>query len=145
MTCNVRRWPWKPAAGERDRGLLDPELPGIAFAGRGAYLPLELGRRMEARGGAVRRRRGDAVRKLSDRCTHLYTSSTGSWYDLQPNINRTARQLANGFSPETVIEEIEQRLRQDTERNIFHAVHPSPDSTGDVPDETEARLVVLGS
>ena len=87
---------------------------------------------------------GDAIRKLSDRCTHLYTSSTGSWYDLQPNINRTARQLASGFSPETVTEDIQRLLRSDSERGIFHAVHAAPDSSGDVPDEAEARLVVLG-
>lgn len=86
----------------------------------------------------------DALRKLSDRSTYMYTSNTGAWYDLQPNINRTARQLAGNYTPESVIEEIERYLREQAERGDFHAVHAAPDTTGDVPDEMETRLVILG-
>lgn len=87
---------------------------------------------------------GDAIRKLSDQCTHLYTSGSGSWYDQQPNINRTARQLAERFDPESVLEEIRRRLRDDTFRGLFSGVHIAPETSADVPDDMDARLVVLG-
>ena len=87
---------------------------------------------------------GDAIRKLSDQCTHLYSSGSGTWYELQPNINRTAKQLAERFDDETVLEEVRRRLRSDTDRGMFGGVHAGPDTSADVPDDMDARLVVLG-
>ena len=87
---------------------------------------------------------GDAIRKLSDQCTHLYTSGSGAWYDLQPNINRTARQLADRFDHETVLDEIRRRLKADSDRGLFSGVHIAPETSADVPDDIDARMIVLG-
>jgi hypothetical protein len=47
--------------------------------------------------------------------------------------------------PDKVTHELEQRLRKDLERRgDFPRIHPMPQSGADVPDDLDARLVVLG-
>ena len=84
----------------------------------------------------------DATRRLADRLTHLYTRAERYWYDTQPNLRRTMEDRAAKLEPEVVKAEIVRRLRQNRERGDFKAVHPCP-SSADVPDEQEARLVIL--
>jgi len=86
----------------------------------------------------------DALGKLVERLTHLYGSGQRYWYDLPPNLRRTVADRAEALkrTPEVVQDEVERRLKAVRERSIFHAVHHCP-SSGDVPDEQEARLVVL--
>src|SRR5581483_4437229 len=49
-------------------------------------------------------------------------------------------------NPDAVADELEQRLRADLRRSSgdFRRVHPLPRSSADVPDDLDARLVVLG-
>ncbi|MDH2902311.1 MAG: DUF499 domain-containing protein [archaeon] len=86
----------------------------------------------------------DALGKLLDRLTHLYTDASNQryWFDTQPGLGRTVRDRAGRLDFADVRLEIERRLKAVRERGDFHAVHISP-SSSDVPDEQEVRLIVL--
>ena len=84
----------------------------------------------------------DAIGRLANRLTHLYTSSGRYWYDTRPNLRRTMEDRVVNLESEAVETEIVRRLRQIQRRGDFSAVHPCP-SSGDVPDESQARLVIL--
>ncbi|MCL5447091.1 MAG: DUF499 domain-containing protein [Actinobacteria bacterium] len=94
----------------------------------------------------------DALRRLSDRATYLYVDARRYWYDTQPSVARTARERTERYLEQVdgdVTEEILKRLRKDSTgsqaRAEFTAVHLSPTSSGDVPDENDGvRLVILG-
>lgn len=85
----------------------------------------------------------DVLTQLSDQLTHLYRQDRRYWYDTRPNLRRTVRDRAQQLSGDDVEMEVERRLRAARERGDFAAVHVCPQS-GDLPDEREARLVVLG-
>lgn len=87
---------------------------------------------------------GDALRRLGDNATHLYPEGDRYWFSTQPTVNRLAQQFAEQFREDEVDGEIEDRLRGFGPRDDFAAVHAAPDGPGDVPDEPEARLVILG-
>lgn len=84
----------------------------------------------------------DALGRLVDKLTHLYGGNRRYWYDTQPNLRRTMEDRAGKLESAEVEAELVRRLRQIRERGDFHAVHVCPTS-GDVPDEQEARLVIL--
>lgn len=84
----------------------------------------------------------DALGKLTDRLMYLYSGNRRYWYDTQPNLRRTVEDRASRLEEDEVFLEIERRLRQVRERADFKGVHICP-SSADVPDEQEARLVVL--
>ena len=87
----------------------------------------------------------DALSQLSDRLTYLYRKGRRYWYDTRPNLRRTVEERAQQFTDDQVESEIERRVRDATrrERGDFKGVHACPTSSSDVPDEQEARLVVL--
>ena len=87
---------------------------------------------------------GDALRRLTDRATHLYVDGHRYWYSLQPNVTRMADDRAAQQDIDNVWEELKKRIRVDRSRGDFAAVHSVPDSSADVPDEMELRLVILG-
>jgi len=88
---------------------------------------------------------GDALRRLSDQATHLYVDGKRSWYDLQPTVTRLAQDRATQRPQDDVWEEIRRRISgEQSHRGEFARVVPCPQTSGDVPDEREARLVVLG-
>lgn len=86
---------------------------------------------------------GDALRRLAERSTFLYSDGTRYWYATQPSVARMAEDRAAQYSADEVREEIIRRLRQDSANGDFAAVHRAPESPEDVPDEPEARLVIL--
>ena len=88
----------------------------------------------------------DAASQLADRLTYLYRKGHRYWYDTRPNLRRTVGERAQQFSEEEVEQELERRVREATRRGRgdFQGVHPCPASSAEVPDEQEARLVVLG-
>jgi predicted AAA+ superfamily ATPase len=87
---------------------------------------------------------GDALRRLGDQATFLYADAGRYWYALQPNVTRTAADRAEQLAPHLVREEIVRRLKeQQGRRGDFVKVYPCPASFSDVPDEPEARLVIL--
>lgn len=84
----------------------------------------------------------DALGRLLDHLTHLYSGNKRYWFDTQPNLRRTVADRASRLEDPEVIAEAERRLRLIRGRGEFHAVHVCP-SSDDVPDEQVARLVVL--
>jgi hypothetical protein len=85
-----------------------------------------------------------ALTQLADRATYFYSGSGKYWYDLQPNITRTAKDQAERLHKEDVWKEIVTRLAsQGRTRGDFAGVHVCPETNADVPDTDEARLVIL--
>jgi predicted AAA+ superfamily ATPase len=85
-----------------------------------------------------------ALTQLGDRATYFYSGSGKYWYDLQPNISRTAKDQAERLHKEDVWAEIVKRLQsQGRTRGDFAGVHVCPESNADIPDTDEARLVIL--
>ncbi|GAB4287856.1 MAG: Swt1 family HEPN domain-containing protein [Coriobacteriia bacterium] len=88
---------------------------------------------------------GDALRHLSDKATHLYTDGSRYWFATQPSVTRLAQERAEQLPEADVHAEMVKLVRAEcAQRSDFCAVHVAPDSPGDVPDEDEVRLVVLG-
>ena len=88
---------------------------------------------------------GDALRRLATRATYLVEDRGQYWYSLGQTIGRTATDRAQSrFLDEHADEEIRRRLLAIREKGDFAGVHWAPRGPAEVPDETEARLVVLG-
>ncbi len=90
---------------------------------------------------------GDALRRLSTAATYLYQDGNRYWYSTQPTVTKLAEDRAEQYqrNPDAVAEELEKRLRGDLrEMGDFRRVHALPHSGQDVPDDLDARLVVLG-
>ncbi len=90
---------------------------------------------------------GDALRRLAAAGTYLYQDGPRYWYSTQPTVTKLAEDRAEQLSrdPDKVAHEIEQRVRADVRsRGDFSRIHPLPNSGQDVPDDLDARLVVLG-
>jgi predicted AAA+ superfamily ATPase len=90
---------------------------------------------------------GDALRRLSSTATYLYEDGARYWYSTQPTVTKLAEDRAEQLKgkPDAVAQEIEKRLRADLRKTSdFNRVHPMPQSGQDVPDDLDARLVVLG-
>lgn len=85
-----------------------------------------------------------ALTQLQDRATYFYSGSGKYWYDLQANITRTAKDQAERLHPEDVWAEVIRRLQgQARARGQFAGVHIAPETNADIPDQEEARLVIL--
>jgi predicted AAA+ superfamily ATPase len=90
---------------------------------------------------------GDALRRLTAATTYLYQDGTRYWYSTQPTVTKLAEDRAEQLKrePERVAREVERRVRADVRQaGDFSRVHPFPQSGQDVPDDLDARLVVLG-
>lgn len=91
---------------------------------------------------------GDALRRLTEELTYLYSDASRYWFDTHPTITRIASDRAAQYerAPHLVEDEMIRRVRAAMvrERGEFAAVHVIPANSSDVPDEPEARLVVLG-
>lgn len=89
---------------------------------------------------------GDALRRLSSAATYLYQDASRFWYSTQPTVTKLAEDRAEQYKrdPDAVDEELAKRLRKDLQnRGEFSRVYPLPGSGADVPDDMDARLVVL--
>ena len=90
---------------------------------------------------------GSALDLLSQRATYLYGEGSRYWYDTQASVTRTAADYGDGLRdrPEEAWAEIVRRLRagEQRARGGFAGVHVAPDSTADVPDTEDVRLVIL--
>jgi predicted AAA+ superfamily ATPase len=90
---------------------------------------------------------GDALRRLSAAATYLYPDGARYWYSTQPTVTKLAEDRAEQLkrNPDAVVQELDKRLRADLRKTgDFGRVHALPQSGQDVPDVTDARLVVLG-
>ncbi|GIX32370.1 MAG: hypothetical protein KatS3mg125_0326 [Lysobacterales bacterium] len=90
---------------------------------------------------------GDALRRLAVGATYLYQDGSRYWYSTQPTVTKLAEDRAEQLKrdPEQVLRELEQRLRADLKKaGDFTRIHALPRTSAEVPDDREARLVVLG-
>ncbi len=87
---------------------------------------------------------GDALRRLTDSATYLYVDGKRYWYSTQPTVTRLADDRAGQLGDDQISDETVKRLREAARtRADFSKVHACVPSS-DVPDEKEARLVILG-
>jgi predicted AAA+ superfamily ATPase len=89
---------------------------------------------------------GDALRRLTAAATYLYQDGARYWYSTQPTVTKLAEDRAEQLkrNPDAVAGEIGKRVRADLHKTgEFCRVHPMPQSGQDVPDDMDARLVVL--
>jgi predicted AAA+ superfamily ATPase len=89
---------------------------------------------------------GDALRRLASAATYLYQDGPRYWYSTQPTVTKLAEDRAALLMREQdkVTAEIETRVRLDIRRaGDFARVQAFPATSADVPDDLEARLVVL--
>ncbi len=89
---------------------------------------------------------GDALRRLSDRAKYVHQDGSRTWISTVPNLNRLAEDRASSLlrDPEALFAEIVRRLQAEAKLcGHFTAVHACPASSAEVPDEPEARLVIL--
>jgi predicted AAA+ superfamily ATPase len=89
---------------------------------------------------------GDALRRLAAAATYLYQDGPRFWYATQPTVTKLAEDRAEQLKrdPDKVAKELDKRLRADLRKaGDFARIHPLPRSSADVPDDLEARLVVL--
>jgi len=88
----------------------------------------------------------DALVRLAERATYLYSDQERYWFALQPSIRRRAQELRARFreDAERLEHAIVEGLRGEVGRGPFEGVHIAPTHPGDVPDEPRLRLVVLG-
>jgi hypothetical protein len=90
---------------------------------------------------------GDALRRLSTAATYLYHDGARYWYSTQPTVTKMAEDRAEQLTrdPDKVVQELDNRVRVDLRKTgDFPRVHALPQSGQDVPDDMDARLVVLG-
>jgi predicted AAA+ superfamily ATPase len=87
---------------------------------------------------------GDALRRLTDRATYLYVDGKRYWYSTQPTVSRLAEDRAGQLSEHDVEDEIVRRLRKEANTRGDFAKVQAYVSSSDVPDDREARLVILG-
>ncbi|MDM7916054.1 MAG: DUF499 domain-containing protein, partial [Candidatus Eisenbacteria bacterium] len=89
---------------------------------------------------------GDALRRLLGRASYLHQDGPRVGYSTKRTLTTVAEDRAEQLKrdPDKVAAEIEKRLRKDLEkRGDFRRIHDLPRSGADVPDDREARLVVL--
>ncbi|MCE7987213.1 MAG: ATP-binding protein [Caldilinea sp. CFX5] len=93
---------------------------------------------------------GDALRRLATAATYLYQDGPRYWYSTQPTVTKLAEDRAEQLKrdADAVLRELDKRVRADlkeSRKGDFSRVHPLPQSSSDVADDLDARLVVLGS
>ena len=91
---------------------------------------------------------GDALRRLAGAATYLYQDGPRYWYSTQPTVTKLSEDRAEQLrrEPDKVAQELTGRLRDNVRQSgDFSRVHVLPQSGQDVPDDLDARLVVLGS
>ena len=89
---------------------------------------------------------GDALRRLAAAATYLYQDGPRFWYATQPTVTKLAEDRAEQLKrdPDKVAQELDERVRADLRKTgDFARIHPLPRSGADVPDDLDARLVVL--
>lgn len=89
---------------------------------------------------------GDALRRITDKAKFIHQDGNRYWLSTKANLNRMADDRASAVArePERLFAEINRRLyTEQKQRGDFAAVHACPDASSDVPDEAEARLVIL--
>ena len=86
---------------------------------------------------------GDALKRMSNQLTYLYTDGNRYWYDTRPTVNRLASDRAQNIPADLVTQEVIARLKKISRSRALPVVHVAPLDSSDVLDEARARVVVL--
>lgn len=90
---------------------------------------------------------GSAVHLLSEQAMYFYAEGTTYWYDTQASVNRLAKERAEEFRsrPEDVYVDIVRRVKAHhvKPKGNFAAVYPGVTKNEEIPDYTDARLLVV--
>ncbi|MCL2489469.1 MAG: DUF499 domain-containing protein [Propionibacteriaceae bacterium] len=89
---------------------------------------------------------GAALDAMEQQSTFFYGDTGHYWFDTHPSVTKTASDYAEQLraDPEWVWNEIVARLQPEAKtRGEFDRVHVAPESSGDIPDLEEARLVIV--
>ncbi|MCB0189972.1 MAG: AAA+ family ATPase, partial [Caldilineaceae bacterium] len=87
---------------------------------------------------------GDALRRLSNQLTYLYSDGSRYWYDTHPTVNRMAQDRVPNIKGDLIYAETEKRLKAvKFNKKDFHAAHIMPSGGADVVDEWRTRVVIL--
>jgi uncharacterized protein len=90
---------------------------------------------------------GDALRRLDGKATYLYSDSRRYWYSTQASVTRLAHDRAQQQESGIVNAKVIEYLRPEADnrkRADFAGLHIYANSSDEIADETEARLVLLG-
>ena len=90
---------------------------------------------------------GDALRRLAGAATYLYQDGPRYWYSTQPTVTKLAEDRAEQLKrdPDKIVQGLGARVCSNLrDGGEFNRIHPLPQSGQDVPDDRDARLVVLG-
>lgn len=87
----------------------------------------------------------DALNTLRGKLSYLYSDPSGNrfWYDTRPTLAKTAQDRASQISEVDVDYELEKALRTLKKETPFERLHICPDSSSDVSDDPNVRLVIL--
>lgn len=91
---------------------------------------------------------GDSLRRLSGAAAYLYQDGTRYWYSTQPTVTKLAEERTEQLksNSDMINGELDARLRAELRKQgDFMKIHALPQSGQDVPDDSDARLVVLGA
>jgi predicted AAA+ superfamily ATPase len=89
----------------------------------------------------------DALGHLARLATYLYADGARYWYSTQPTVKKLAEDRAEQLKsdPDAVADDVKKRVLLDArQRGDFSRLHPFPPTNADVPDDSDARLVILG-
>ncbi|MEX0683367.1 MAG: DUF499 domain-containing protein [Dehalococcoidia bacterium] len=85
----------------------------------------------------------DVMGRLRDRLQFLHGAGSRYWFEVRPNLNKTVADRTGRVSEDDVYEFLVVRLKEDADRAVFAGKQVAPATTGDVPDDTVVRLVVV--
>ena len=87
----------------------------------------------------------DALAKMRDELSYLYTSGTRFWYDTHPTLEKMVRDRASSQSEEAIDGRIVDIVRESegSARSGFHSVYTCPKSSAEVPDAPYLALAIL--
>jgi predicted AAA+ superfamily ATPase len=88
---------------------------------------------------------GDALRRVTDLGRYVHQDGNRYWLSTRANLNRTADDRAKDLlrEPDDIYAFLISRVEADKTRGEFAGVHIAPRSSSDIPDEVNARLVIL--
>ena len=88
----------------------------------------------------------DALRRLATSATYLYQDDLRYWYSTQPTVTKLAEDRAAEYrrKEDAINQELMRKLRQNAKhKGHFSRIHVAPQTSSEVEDAMDCRLVIL--
>ena len=87
----------------------------------------------------------DALAKMRDELSYLYTTGTRYWFDTHPTLEKMARDRASRQTAGDIDAHVVEIVRQAERRGTsgFHSVYICPSDSSEVPDDAVLALAIL--